>query len=107
MTQPPQQPPGASAQQLPIGSELRALAGLVRASGDQVAEASRAVRSAPVERIGTLTVDAAAARLVDDVDHVLGRLGQATGEMEQMFLRLAGHSEPQPDLRPDHGQGSP
>ncbi|MGH3383342.1 MAG: hypothetical protein ACRDO1_02055 [Nocardioidaceae bacterium] len=75
-----------------LADELQQLAGLLRASGDDVAQASREVFLAPADRLGTPAVDAAGDELVGTASTSLGRLAVAVDDVEQLLGRLAAAS---------------
>lgn len=72
-----------------LSDELHQLGGLLRASGEEIAQASREVALAPADHLGPLPVDAAGSDLVGGTSASLGRIAVAVGDVEDLLHRLA------------------
>jgi hypothetical protein len=72
-----------------LAEEVHQLGMLLRASGEEIAQASREVGLSPAEHIGPPAVDTAAEELVGRASANLGRVALAIGDVEQLLHRLA------------------
>lgn len=72
-----------------LADELHQLGGVLRAAGEDIAEASRGVAHAPVDHVGPPAVDAAAGELVGGTSAGLGRAAVAVGDVDDLLHRVA------------------
>lgn len=75
-----------------LSDELHQLGGLLRASGEEIAQASREIALAPADHVGPPAVDAASDELAGGASASLGRIAVAVADVEDLLHRLAAES---------------